>query len=229
MTTVAAFVAHPDDETLGCGATLAKLAATHDVHVVVLGDGITARHEARSDRKAVEELYEDARAAAAVLGVASVTFERLPDLRFDTLPLLDIVWKVERVIRELSPEVIYTHHPGDLNRDHQLTCRAVLTATRPQTGCPVREIYSFEVPSSTDWTFGAVAPSFRPTIFVDVADTIAKKVAAMESYRSERRDFPHPRSGEALRALAKHRGSTAGLLYAEAFELVRSIRRDPLD
>jgi LmbE family N-acetylglucosaminyl deacetylase len=227
MTTVV-FAAHPDDETLGCGATVAKLAANEEMHVVVLGDGITAREAFRNDREAVEALYRDAEEAAKVLGVASVSFERLPDLRFDTVPLLDIVWRVERVIRRLRPATIYTHHPGDLNRDHQLTVRAVLTATRPVDDCPVRDIYAFEIPSSTEWTFGTLAPAFRPTVFVDVADTIETKVRAMGCYRSEVREFPHPRSPEALRAIARRWGSVVGREYVEAFELIRSIRPEPL-
>jgi LmbE family N-acetylglucosaminyl deacetylase len=222
--TVAVFAAHPDDETLGCGATLALLAKHGDVHVTILGEGITAREAQRDDHGAIEELYTDAHTAASVLGVSSVRLEGLPDLRFDSLPLLDIVWRVERVIREIRPTVVYTHHAGDLNRDHQLTLRAVLTATRPLAGCPVLDIYSFQVPSSTEWAFGTTGPAFRPNVFVDVTSTIEQKVQAMECYRSERRDFPHPRSADALRALARHWGSVVGRPYAEAFSLVRSVR-----
>lgn len=222
--TVLVVAAHPDDETLGCGATVARLAKTDEVHVLVLGDGITARERARDDQAALSDLYVDAEAAAAVLGVQSITFERLPDLRFDTLPLLEIGWRIERMIRRLRPSAVYTHHTGDLNRDHQLTARAVLAGTRPVDDCSVRDVYSFEVPSSTDWGFGQLAPAFRPSVFVEVADTIDTKVRAMECYRSERREFPHPRSGEALRAVARRWGSVVGCAYAEAFELVRSIR-----
>jgi LmbE family N-acetylglucosaminyl deacetylase len=224
--TIAVFAAHPDDETLGCGATVAKLAKTEDVHVIVMGDGITARQAHSDDRAAVEKLYDDAQAAATTLGVRSMTFERLPDLRFDTLPLLEIVWRVERHIRELRPSLVYTHHAGDLNRDHQLTLRAVLTATRPVGDCPVRDIYSFEIPSSTDWTFNSVTPPFRPNTFVDVSQTIDTKIQAMACYRSETRDFPHPRSAEALLAMARRWGSVVGREHVEAFELVRSIRSD---
>ncbi|MEN3305267.1 MAG: N-acetylglucosamine malate deacetylase 1 [Micromonosporaceae bacterium] len=222
--TIAIFAAHPDDETLGAGATIAKLAKTEDVHVVVLGDGITARVECRDERDAVTELYADARVATSALGVASLTCLGLPDLRFDTLPLLEIVWQVEKVVRELRPTVIYTHHQGDLNRDHELTARAVLTATRPMSDCPVADIYAFEVPSSTEWAFSRSGPPFRPNVFVDVTDSIDQKVHAMECYRSERRDFPHPRSGEALRAIARRWGSVVGRDYVEAFELLRSVR-----
>lgn len=223
MTTVA-IMAHPDDETLGCGATLAGLAREQDVHVLILGDGITARAEAREDHAALDALYEDAHRACAVLGLASLTVERLPDLRFDTVPLLEIVWRIEAVLRAIRPDTVFTHHVGDLNRDHRITAEAVLAATRPTGGSTVRDVYSCEVASASEWAFGQLATPWRANVFVDVTDTIEAKLEAMECYRTERRDPPHPRSGEALRALARHRGSTAGFAYAEAFELVRSVR-----
>jgi LmbE family N-acetylglucosaminyl deacetylase len=222
--TVLAIMAHPDDETLGCGATLAALARTREVHVLILGDGITARIDARDDSAALVDLYQDAERARDTLGVASLTLEKLPDLRFDTVPMLEIVWRVEAVLRQLRPETVFTHHTGDLNRDHRITAEAVLAATRPIGETVVRDVYACEVPSATEWAFDRLAAPFRPNVFVDATDTIEKKVEAMECYRSERRPAPHPRSAEALRALARYRGSTAGLRYAEAFELVRSVR-----
>lgn len=222
----AVVAAHPDDETLGCGATVAKLATQEDVHIIVLGDGITARREAKDDTSAIDALYTDAQAAAQTLGAASLHFARLPDLRFDTVSLLDVVWEVERMLREISPSRIFTHHGGDLNRDHQITLRAVLAATRPMAGCPVRDVYSFEVPSATEWAFGGSGSAFAPNVFVDVGDCLEKKIQAMECYRTERREPPHPRSPQALRALAGYRGSTSGFEYAEAFRLVRSVRDD---
>ncbi len=118
----------------------------------------------------------------------------------------------------------YTHHAGDLNVDHGVIHRAVLTATRPIAGQPVRDIYAFEVPSSTEWAFQRIEPAFRPNVFVDISGTIEAKIAAMECYESEARAFPHPRSPEALRAIATRWGSVVGCAAAEAFELVRSIR-----
>jgi LmbE family N-acetylglucosaminyl deacetylase len=131
---------------------------------------------------------------------------------------------VEDVIEKLKPETIYTHHPGDLNVDHGVIHRAVLTATRPTAGQSVHEIYAFEVPSSTDWAFGSLQPVFRPNVFVDVAATLEAKIAAMACYQTEMREFPHPRSPEALRAVAARWGSVVGCHAAEAFELVRSVR-----
>src|SRR5262249_37293521 len=144
--------------------------------------------------------------------------------RFDTLPLLEVVKIVEALIEQLRPEIVYTHHGGDLNVDHQVTHRAVLTATRPTEGHPVREVYAFEIASSTEWAFQRFEPMFRPNVFVNVARDLDTKIAAMAAYDTESRPFPHPRSPEALRAIAARWGSVAGCAAAEAFELIRSVR-----
>ena len=228
-TTVLVVAAHPDDEVLGCGGTMARLAREgHQVHTMILGEGISSRYDRRSlvDRKALRQLQHDARAASQLLGTASITFEGLPDNRFDELPLLEIVKRVERRVAAVNPAVIYTHHPGDLNIDHRKTFQAVLTATRPVNGCRVRDIYAFEVPSSTEWAFQQLQPPFKPNVFVDVTSTMEMKVRGMQCYQSETRTFPHPRSPEALQAIMRRWGSVAGCAYAEAFELIRAVRED---
>jgi LmbE family N-acetylglucosaminyl deacetylase len=219
-------VAHPDDEVLGCGGTLSRISAEQEVHIAILGEGSTSRANQRSkaDIQQVGLLKDQAQRAAELLGAKSITFEDLPDNRFDELPLLEVVKRVERLLDNLNPSTVYSHHPGDLNIDHQITFRAVLTATRPTGSCTVNDIYSFEVPSSTEWAFQQIQPSFRPNVFFDISQTIETKVAAMEMYSGEARPFPHPRSAQALRAIAQRWGSVAGVGYAEAFELVRSIR-----
>jgi LmbE family N-acetylglucosaminyl deacetylase len=220
--------AHPDDEVLGCGATAARLVSEgREVHFAILGEGMTSRHADRSatDPVQISLLHQQSHAAAAKLGVKNLITHKLPDNRLDTVPLLEVVKLVEGLIDQIQPQVIYTHHAGDLNVDHGVIHRAVLTATRPMAGDPVREIYAFEVPSSTEWAFQQLEPSFQPNVFVDVTRTLDAKIAAMECYESERRKYPHPRSPEALRAIAMRWGSVAGCGAAEAFELVRSIRR----
>jgi LmbE family N-acetylglucosaminyl deacetylase len=219
--------AHPDDEILGCGATSARLVEEgHDVHFAILGEGLTSRHASRAETDATQlaKLHREVYAAAAKVGVRNILLQSLPDNRLDTMPLLDVVKIVEEMVDRLRPEVIYTHHGGDLNVDHGIVHRAVLTATRPIAGSPVQEIYSFEVPSSTEWAFHSIGAPFRPNVFVDVSRTIEAKILAMECYESEARKFPHPRSPEALRAAATRWGSVAGCMAAEAFELVRWVR-----
>jgi LmbE family N-acetylglucosaminyl deacetylase len=224
---VLVIAAHPDDEILGCGGTAARLVVEgHDVRFAILGEGVTSRHanRAEADTSQLAALRQQAHAAGAKVGVKSVTLHGLPDNRLDTVPLLDVVKIVEDLVEKFQPETIYTHHGCDLNVDHGVIHRAVLTATRPTTGQPVRDIYAFEVPSSTEWAFQRIEPAFRPNVFVEITRTIDAKIAAMECYETERRKFPHPRSQEALRAIATRWGSVAGCGAAEAFELVRSVR-----
>ncbi len=227
VSTVLVVAAHPDDEILGCGATAARLVQEGcEVYFAILGEGITSRHAVRdaADTAQMSLLHEHSRAAGRKIGVKEVLLHKLPDNRLDTVPLLDIIKLVEDLVDRLKPEVVYTHHGGDLNVDHGVIHRAVLTATRPIAGHPVREIYAFEVPSSTEWAFQRLETPFRPNVFVDVAHTLEAKVAAMACYQTESRPFPHPRSPEALRAIATRWGSVAGCRAAEAFELVRSVR-----
>ena len=226
--TILVIAAHPDDEVLGCGGTIARCAAEgNDVHISILGEGISSRHNQRGDAPAgdLQKLQANAKAAAAAMGARSVSFGGLPDNRFDQVALLDVVKQVEAWVEGIRPDAIYTHHPGDLNVDHGITFRAVLTATRPGASkVAVRDLYTFEVPSSTEWAFQRIEPAFRPSVFVEITAGLEQKIAAMQCYESERRDAPHPRSPEMLRAAAARWGSVAGMPSAEAFELIRSLR-----
>lgn len=216
--------AHPDDEVLGCGATMARLAREgHEVHIAIAGEGLTSRN-AQTDVEDLSRLQQHALAAAEHIGAKDVVNFKLPDNRLDTVPLLEIVKRIEALVAKLKPRVIYTHHGGDLNVDHGIVHRAVLTATRPTAGQPVWEILAFEVPSSTEWAFQQLQPAFQPNVFVEVSATLEAKIAAMACYESERHPFPHPRSPEALRAIATRWGSVSGCQAAEAFQLVRLLR-----
>ena len=225
--TVLVIAAHPDDEVLGCGGTITCLTGEgHDVYVAILGEGITSRYDKHKqvDQGIIKELQDRSRQASKLLGVKELCLYDFSDNRFDTVPLLDIVKTVERLINRFQPQIVYTHHGGDLNIDHVITHRAVMTATRPVVNCPVKEIYAFEAPSSTEWAFGQFQSAFRPNVFVDISDTLELKIQAFQLYESEARLFPHPRSSEALRAIAQRWGSVVGLKAAEAFELVRDVR-----
>jgi len=218
--------AHPDDEVLGCGGTIARLAAAgEDVVVAILGEGMTSRRGADAPvGDDVDRLHAVSTAVGELLGAREVITHRLPDNRFDSVALLDIVHVVEDVVERVQPTVVYCQHGGDLNVDHQLVYRAVLAATRPQPGHPTREVLSFEVASSTEWAFGRLAPVFEPNVFVDVSAHLDRKLEAMAMYETELRRYPHPRSLEALRHAARRWGAVVGVEAAEAFQLVRSVR-----
>lgn len=222
---VLVIAAHPDDEVLGCGGTIARLAGEgHTVVTGILGEGVTSRHANRADadKGMLDRLRQQARQAARLLGAADTLFGGLPDNRFDSVALLDVVKIVERWISEIRPARVFTQHGGDLNIDHAVTFRATLTAIRPMEGCAVRELLAYEVASSTEWAFGRFEPVFRPSVFVDITATLDRKIDAMALYESESRPFPHPRSAESLRASAQRWGSVAGVGAAEAFELIRA-------
>lgn len=224
MSTVV-FAAHPDDEVLGAGGTIARLSAEGEqVHVHILGEGGTSRLEPQgSDNPAA--LEADARRATAVLGASSVSLHRLPDNRFDSLDMLDVVQTVEAALRRTPCDRVLTHSTVDLNIDHRITAQAVLTATRPITAEAPAEVLSFEVLSSTEWSFGTFG-GFDARFFVEISESdLERKIAALREYKSEIRDAPHPRSVEGVVSLARLRGSTIGVPFAEAFAPVRLAKR----
>lgn len=226
MNKVLVIAAHPDDEILGVGATVTKHTQNGDECLaLILGEGMTSRYTSRdlADSLKVEGLHKDTFDAAKIIGYKNVYLENLPDNRFDSVDLLDIIKIIEKYIEEIKPDIIYTHHGGDLNIDHRKTYEAVLTATRPIDKKSVKRIYCFETVSSTEWNFEYLN-TFKPNFFVDVTETLDMKLSAMECYKSELKSFPHPRSIENLKASAKKWGSVVGRGYVEAFELVREIR-----
>ena len=229
MRTVLVVAAHPDDEILGVGGTVARHAAQQDaVYALILGEGQTSRGTRREDtgREVVEALHRNTLESARAVGYRDVFFADFPDNRFDGVDLLDIVKTVERKVRDLQPQIIYTHYSGDLNVDHQCTARAVLTATRPMADCGVEAVYAFETLSSSEWNFDYSAqPAFCPNVFVDIAAYYGQKEQAMNCYVSELCAFPHPGSLEGMDVLWRTRGMAAGMRRAEAFMLIREVRR----
>lgn len=202
-------VAHPDDETLGCGATIARLVDQgEDVDVLILC-------ETRVPNDHIER-------ACSVLGIRDIAHYDLVDQLLDTYPLSDVCARIEHQLSKTTYDAIYTHHIGDLNLDHAITHRAALTATRPTPECAVRAIYSFETPSSTEWAFGISTP-FIPNVYIDVTKTIRQKCEALDIYETEVQPYPHPRSALALLQHSGRRGAEVGFERAEAFMLVRSI------
>ena len=223
-TRVLVVAAHPDDEVLGCGATLAKWARRLvKIQVAFIADGVGAR-----EPLAYSLMLAERRAAAVqaseILNIAKPFFGDVPDNQADTIPLLQIVKTIESLIDQHRPDIVLTHHNGDLNIDHQRVQHAVMTACRPQQGLSVRTILFFEVPSSTEWQSPQASTAFLPTWYEDVTDTLEIKLQALQAYAVELRKAPHPRSIEGVTALARWRGATIGADAAEAFTLGRHIQ-----
>ena len=223
-TSVLVFAAHPDDEVLGCGGTLAKLADQGStIHVVFMADGVLSRGANDDVKLELKARQVAARRACNMLGVKSVSFGDFPDNRMDSIGLLDIIKVVESEINIHQPNMVFTHHIGDLNIDHHCVHKAVVTACRPQCGCPVKTLLFFEVPSSTEWQIPTSAPVFAPNWFIDISGTLERKLTALEVYDSELRAWPHPRSVKGVEHLAHWRGAIVGVESAEAFILGRNL------
>lgn len=215
--------AHPDDEVLGCGGTIARsVAEGHHVTVAILGQGAASRYApGSSDALAkTEKLKTQSCEAARILGIADIRHFDLPDNRFDSVDLLDVVKILENLAQAVGPEVVYTQHGGDLNIDHTITFRAAMTCFRPIPGTSVRALYAYEVASSTEWAFGKFSPPFVPDTFVDIGEFLDRKLQALAAYREELHFFPHPRSVQGVTGQAAERGARIGVVAAEAFATV---------
>ena len=219
--------AHPDDEVLGCGGTIARHTDSGDkVHILIVAEGATSRQPQRNRIQANEELSaleEAAKTAGSILGAEGVELLDLPDNRLDSIDRLDLIKQIEDRINQHQPQVIYVHHAGDVNVDHRRLHEAVITACRPTPGQPVRRILSYEVASSSEWQPPGSAPTFTPNFFIDISSQWDRKREALLAYSSEMRAWPHSRSLEAVEHLARWRGAQVGVQAAEAFFLLRQV------
>ena len=217
--------AHPDDEVLGCFGTVAKLIKDgYEAYTLILGEGKTSRDTQRvveNKKDEIDLLNSEIQKANNIIGIKKVFIESFPDNRFDSVDLLDIIKVISKVKNEVQPDIIFTHYENDLNIDHQITYKAVITATRPMEDECVKEIYSFEILSSTEWNYPL---SFSPDTFWDISETLELKMNAMEQYRSELCQYPHPRSIEGIKLNAEYHGMRVGKQYVESFKTLRSVR-----
>jgi len=216
---------HPDDEVLGCFGTVARLIKEgYEAYTLILGEGKTSRDDTRNVANKKDEIVElntEIQKANNSISIKKVFVESFPDNRFDSVDLLDIVKVISKVKEEVKPDIIFTHFGKDLNIDHRITYQAVLTATRPMEEECVKEIYSFEILSSTEWNYPL---SFSADTFFDISDTLNLKIKAMKEYSSELCQYPHPRSLEGIELNAKYQGMRVGKKYVEAFKSVRVIK-----
>jgi LmbE family N-acetylglucosaminyl deacetylase len=229
--------AHPDDEILGMGGTIRKYTNTGNiVKIVIMATGIFARRssnlknssaysmtekEIKVAKLQLKELRKDAKKAAKIVGVSDIEFLDFPDNEMDTVSSLEVTKNIEQIIEVFNPDIVYTHSQNDVNIDHRIIHDATITATRPTSKTSVKSVFSFEIPSSTEWYFKS---PFSPNVFVDISKELPKKIKALEAYKSELRKYPHPRSKEGLESVAKRWGTVSGFNAAEAFCLIREIK-----
>ena len=220
-TNILIVVAHADDESLGCGGTIARHVDEGDnVAIIFMTNGVSSRIEI--DSGDIESRQSTMMLAMKNLGVNNITCFDFPDNKMDSVPLLDVTKSIENIIDTFQPTIVYTHFAHDLNIDHRITHQAVMTACRPQKQSSISKIFSFEVLSSTEWNSPSVE-SFSPQYFVDINKYWDKKLQALNCYKEELRVFPHSRSIECIEALAIYRGCTNGMKKAEAFHIERII------
>ena len=211
---------HPDDEVLGCGGTIAKhVSAGGEVYLCM----VTRVYPPDWSENEIPRRKQEVLKANEILGIKKTYFLDFPTVRLDTIPLKELVDSISRVVSEVKPEVVYIPHRGDVNKDHCLVFDAAMVATRPKPHSPVRRVLCYETLSETDWAPPSAQNAFIPNAYMDISETLETKLKAMSEYKSELKDFPHPRSLEAISALAKVRGSSIGIRAAEAFMLVREV------
>ncbi len=214
--------AHPDDELLGLGGTIARYSSIGcQTTIAIMADAYSVRY----DDRVAQQLRQCTLEAARELDVTDVRFAGMADQKLDALPIVEITQWIEGVLRDVQPQIIYTHHRGDINRDHRVVHEATLTAARPYSAPYVERILCFETPSASEWAGPDADNCFSPNVFVDVSDHLESKLCAMSAYTTELRDYPHPRSLDALRIRAAHWGSVIGARAAEPFMLVREVER----
>ena len=217
--------AHPDDEVLGCGGTVARLIKEGcKAYTLILGEGVTSRSKGVGDKRLklkIATLKKQMQKANKILGINQVFSYSFADNKFDSVPFLEIVKVIEEIKNKIKPEIIFTHWSDDLNIDHRIIYQAVLTATRPLPGESVKQLFSFEVLSSSEWRYDK---QFLADTLFDITRTLKQKLCAMKAYKLELKNSRHPRSLKGILLNAEYRGIGNGLKYAEAFKSVRVIR-----
>ena len=211
--------AYPDDEILGCGGSISKLKNDNYIEVIFMTNGVSSRGRNKKKiferKKACFDLFKH-------LSLPRPTIFNFPDNQMDKIPLLKIIKKVEKNIRNYRPDTIITHFSNCLNIDHRITFEAVITACRPVNNLSVKKILSFEIQSSTDWALFK-GKNFQPNYFIDISKHIKDKINYIRFYNEELRNYPHSRSIPAIKALASVRGTSCGVKYAEGFYLNRFV------
>ena len=214
---------HPDDETLGMGGTILKHTSKENiVHVLVITDGSSSQY--KNYEKMIKRKKDEAKKSMNILGVKKIEFNTLPDMKLDMIPQIEINKVIEKKIKDFKPDIVYTHHGGDINKDHRIVFESTMVALRPKPNQKVNEIYTYETPSSTEWGIYDEKNIFKSNVFEDISNFVERKIKAVKSYKTELREYPHPRSPEAIKAYDKRNGITVGKEFVERFYLIRSMK-----
>lgn len=213
---------HPDDEVLGVGGTIANHTKMGDeVYLCVVTKAYTPDWSEEFIKNREKEVLK----VNKILGIKKTYFLDFPTVKLDTIPQKELNEAISRVVNKVRPDTVYIPHRGDVNKDHRLVFETALVALRPKLGGAARKVLSYETLSETEWAAPPTEDVFTPNVYVDISDTLKTKLNAMSAYKSELKEYPHPRSLKSITALANKRGTEAGLKAAEAFMLVREISR----
>lgn len=225
MKKVLVIAAHPDDEILGVGGTIVKHTRNGDeVHLLIVTDGSSAQYKNDDVEEILDKKKRESCNAVEILGIKSVTYGGLPDMRLDVVPHIEVNAVIEKAIKEIQPEIVYTHFWGDVNLDHTRVYQSTLVATRPTSEQCVKEVYCYYVPSSTNWSPEIITTAFLPNVYVDITEFEEIKLQALACYKTELRDFPHPRSLKYVHKQDEICGLQIGVAFAEPFIQLRVIR-----
>jgi len=208
---------HPDDEVLGCGGTIAKHNNEGDEISLCI---VTKAYTPDWSEEFIKNRTYEIKKSKGILGINKTYFLDLPTAKLDTIPQKEINEKISAVVNEAKPDIVYLPHKGDLNKDHRLVFESSLVALRPVIH-RIKKVCSYETLSETEW--GQNSEQFIPNVYENISKTFENKIKALKAYKSELRQYPHPRSLKIVKALARKRGSEIGVEYAEAFMLIREI------
>jgi LmbE family N-acetylglucosaminyl deacetylase len=217
--------AHPDDEVLGCGGYMARFSRHNEVFTVIVTEGSSSQYSAQDYKEIIAQKKKAAVAANGILGVKEVIFGDYPDMKLENIDHIELNSFLERVISDIRPDILLTHHLYDMNADHRQIFESVAIASRPIKKLPLK-VLLFETPSSTEWQSYDLRQIFVPNVYIDIAGTIGQKIEAFKCYKTEVREYPHPRSEGGIRTYAAFRGLASGLTAAEAFSLYRCVETE---
>lgn len=225
MERILVIAAHPDDEVLGMGGTIAKLTSQgKEVHLLIVTDGSTSQY--KGSENIGEILYskkQETKKSSDILGIKSIMYGMLPDMKLDVTPHIDVNQVIEKAIDFIKPDTVFTHFWGDVNMDHRCVYNSTMVAVRPVKSQCVKEIYCYSVPSSTEWSPATTPTIFMPNLFVDISKEAQMKYKAMLAYKTEIREYPHPRSVEYLKKDDEATGLRIGIKAAESFVMIRKL------